>query len=375
MPALAAALDGSGPAILPVPAADAGVRAALSAALRPDDEDAPLEVEGIATVLATSGSSGTPKGVLLTSEAMMWAAEALHRLVGGPGTWLLALPAWHVGGLQVITRSIAAGTVPVAMDVRESFTADGFVRATAAVQERAGGGRTYASIVPTQLTRLLDGGSAAVEALASYDAVLVGSAATPDALAARATSAGCRLLVSYGMSETTGGCCCAGRPLVGIDVRLRDEDDRVIVRGPTLFAGYRLRPDLTAEALVDGWLITPDVGRVDEDGLVHILGRADDVVVTGGENVSPLAVTEALRSHPSVADAAVIGVPDPEWGHAVVAFAVASDPSMGVDSEAVRQHVRSSLGRAAVPRRIVVVAALPMLASGKVDRAALTHLE
>lgn len=370
MPRLRAALGG-GAAILPVPAGDAGVRASLLAALRPDDPAAPLEADDVAVVLATSGSSGMAKGVLLRVDAMRWAADALHELVGGPGTWLLALPAWHVGGLQVITRSLHAGTVPVAMDLTRTFTAEAFVQATSEVRARAAGGPTYASIVPTQLSRLLDGGTDGVAALASYDAVLVGAAATPPAAVERATSAGCRILLSYGMSETTGGCCYDGRPLAGVEVRVRTTDGRILIRGPTLFSGYRLRPELTAGSLVDGWLVTPDLGRLDDAGGLQVLGRTDDVVVTGGENVSPLAVIDALRSADSVADAEVLGVPDDEWGQAVVAFVVAADPGAPVDVEALRTRVGATLGRAAVPRRVVVVDALPMLPSGKVDRAAL----
>ncbi len=201
--------------------------------------------------------------------------------------------------------------------------------------------------------------------------MLVGAAATPPDLAERARRAGARLLLSYGMSETTGGCVYDGRALDGLTVRLRDGDQRVLVSGPSVFAGYRQQPELTAEVLVDGWLVTPDLGRWADDGRLEILGRADDIVVSGGENVSPVAVAHALRSHPGVADAAVVGVPDPEWGQAVVAYVVAAGTTCTPDPDDLRAHVREQLGRAAVPRQIVIVDSLPMLASGKVDRAAL----
>ncbi len=366
LPALAAALDGTGPALLPLPL-EAGERSAGKSSTGEYVEDE------VAVVLATSGSSGAPKGVLLGRRALTWAADTLHDRLGGPGSWLLALPAWHIGGLQVLTRSLRAGTPPLAMDLRDTFTAKAFTWATAATRERAAGGRTYASIVPTQLARILEGGAEAVEALASFDAVLVGAAATPPELAMLARSKGANVLLSYGMSETTGGCAYDGQPLEGIEIRLREGDDRILVRGPSLFNGFHQRPDLTAEALVDGWLVTNDVGRWD-DGRLTVLGRADDVIVSGGENIAPLAVADALRSRPDVRDAAVVGVPDAEWGQAVVAYVVPIRPGAPVDGEAAREQVRAALGRAAVPKRIEIIDALPMLASGKVDRATLTEL-
>ncbi len=176
--------------------------------------------------------------------------------------------------------------------------------------------------------------------------------------------------LSYGMSETNGGCVYDGLPLAGLNVRLRDGDDRILLKGRSVFAGYRLRPDLTSAAFDDGWLVTPDVGRWD-DGYLQVLGRADDIIVTGGTNVSPHAVADALTAHPSIGDAAVLGVPDPEWGQAVVAYVVPARPGANVDEDAAKAGVRKALGREAVPRRIVVLDALPMLATGKVDRAAL----
>ncbi len=146
------------------------------------------------------------------------------------------------------------------------------------------------------------------------------------------------------------------------------------MKGPTTFSGYRRAPALTAETLVDGWVVAPDVGRLERDGRMTVLGRADDLIVSGGEKVSPLSVAACLRGLPSVAEAEVVGLPDAEWGQAVVAFVVPADPSAGVDEGSMREHVRAALGRAAAPRRVVVVESLPMLASGKVDREALKVL-
>ena len=256
---------GSGPAILPVPDDDPGVRAVLVARLRPDDRDAPLEVDGGRDRPRHLGvERHARRASSSASRAMTWAADALHGLVGRPGTWLLALPAWHVGGLQVLTRSLRAGTTPVAMDLTSAVHGGGVRPAPRAVQARGAGGPTYASIVPTQLGRLLDSGPTAMAALAAYDAVLVGAAATPAVLVARA--AVCRL---------------PGRPV------LRHERDhrglllrRAAARGrgrahprgrrprpgPRPHACSRAtacQPALTAETLVDGWLVTPDVGRLE----------------------------------------------------------------------------------------------------------------
>jgi O-succinylbenzoic acid--CoA ligase len=167
------------------------------------------------------------------------------------------------------------------------------------------------------------------------------------------------------MSETAGGCVYDGRPLDGVEVRTTG-DGRLAIRGPMLMSGYRHRPDLTAAALQDGWLVTNDLGVVSPQG-VSVVGRADDVIVTGGENVAAAAVAEVLRGHPDIADVSVVGVPDQRWGQLVVAVAVTSRPPT---LAALRDWARDRLPAAAVPRRLVAVATLPMLASGKVDRLA-----
>ncbi len=352
--ALADALDG-GPPVLPLPA-DAPV---------PADAGTPPPA-GTAVVIATSGSTGDAKLVALPGAALRASAAASAARLGGPARWVLALPAEHVAGVQVVVRALLAGAPPLALDLRGGFRPDSFAAATGAL----GPGRRVTSLVPTQLHRLLDAG--ALAPLTGYDAVLVGGAALDPALAERAGAAGVRVVTTYGMSETAGGCVYDGVPLDGVRVRL-DGDGRIHLGGPTLAAGYLGRPDETAAAFTDGWFRTGDLGRW-HDGRLEVLGRADDVIVTGGEKVAPAAVERVLAGQPGVRAACVTGLPDPEWGQQVVAVVVAEPPGAVPDGEALRAAVRARLGRAAVPRRIVAVPEIPLLGIGKPDRRAVARV-
>jgi o-succinylbenzoate---CoA ligase len=306
----------------------------------------------------TSGSSGEPKDVMLGSTAVRASATATIRRLGGPGQWVLALPGRYVAGLQVIVRSLLAGTSPVVLADHPTL---------AAATDALTGARRYLAIVPTQLHRWLDE-PASVDALRSYDAVLLGGAAAADRDLTAARAAGVPIVTTYGMSETCGGCVYAGLPLDGVAVAL-STDGRVRIGGPVLFDGYAGRPDLTADALHDGWLTTPDLGELDDDGLLTVLGRADDVVVSGGVNVPIGAVEAVLRSLPGVGGCAVVGLPDDEWGEVVCAVVESSGDSP-VTLDDVRDAVGSRHPRAWAPRRLVVTDALPLLESGKVDRGA-----
>lgn len=326
----------------------AGTAAEILALLRDwdaADDPAPLSVE-------TSGSTGTPKRVLLSRSAMRASADATHARLGGPGQWLLNLPPAYVAGLQVLFRSVRAGTEPVVQ-------AGSFEDAAAAMT----GPRRYVSLVPTQLLRLLDG-----DALRGFDTVLVGGARLDPALRARALGAGVRVVATYGMSETCGGCVYDGRPLDGVAVKV-GADARVRIGGPVVFTGYDGQPGLTAQAKEGGWFVTQDHGRIDHDGLLEVTGRVDDVVVSGGVNVPTPAVAARLRAHPGVRDAEVVGLPDEEWGQLVVAVLVGDLPL-----DDVRAWVAAEHPRAWAPRRVVHVDALPLLANGKVDRLGVERL-
>jgi len=307
---------------------------------------------------------------LLPASALRHSATATAERLGGPGTWLLALAPHHIAGVQVLVRSLLAGTRPEVLDLAQGFTAEAFVDATGRLSARAPG-RRYTAVVPTQLLRLLDAGGPAVEALASYEAVLVGGAATAPSLLDRARASGARVVTTYGMSETCGGCVYDGRPLSGVRVRV-GADGRIRVGGPVLFSGYRLRPVLTAATLLSGELVTNDLGRIDADGRLAVLGRADEIVVTGGENVALAAVEAALAEHPAVREAAALGVADPEWGQRLVAVVVPFGRMPALAE--LRQWVAERAGRAAAPREVLAAVALPLLGPGKLDRAALRTL-
>lgn len=357
--ALTAALAGTGPALLPLPA-DPVQAARIVAALRPDE---PLEDDAVAVVVPTSGSTGEPKGALLSAAALTASAEAAGEALGGPGRWVLAIPPTHIGGLGVCVRALLAGSPPIPL-AAGSFTAETFAGATALLPS---GGRRFTSLVPAQLRRLVAAGEAGLAAAASYDAVLLGGAAAPATLLAAARGAGVRVVTTYGMSETSGGCVYDGVALPGVTVDL--VDGQVLLGGRTLAGGYRLRPDLAAAAFVGRWFRTGDLGRWAADGRLEVLGRADDVVVTGGEKVAPAAVEAALSGHPAVAEVVVVGVPDAEWGERVVA-AVVLRAGASLTLAQAREHVAARVSRVAAPRELRVVAALPLLPSGKPDRAA-----
>ena len=330
------------------------------------DPAQPLERDDVALVVPTSGSTGEPKGAMLTAAALRHSARATHDRLGGPGQWLLALPVTHVAGLTVLVRSLVARTRPEVLDLYGGFSVSAFVAATTRL---APGVRHYTSLVPTQLRRLLDAGAD----LSTYDGVLVGGAALSPSLHRTAVEAGVRIVTTYGMSETCGGCVYDGEPLDGVTVRLRD-DGRVELGGPVVFAGYRLRPDLTAAALVDGRHVTQDLGRWSADGRLEVLGRADDVIVSGGVNVPAALVERVVAGHPGVAACAVVGRPDPEWGERVVAVVQPVDWSSAPDVESLRAFAADVLEPAALPREVVLLGLLPVGSTGKPDKAAVRIL-
>jgi O-succinylbenzoic acid--CoA ligase len=268
-------------------------------------------------------------------------------------------------------RSVLAGTTPVVVDATRGFRTDAFARAA----DGLGAGRRYTSVVPTQLHRLLDG-AVGVAALRQFDAVLVGGAATPRPLLDRARAAGVPVVRTFGASETSGGCVYDGVPLDGVRVRT-DDGGHVLVAGPVLASGYLGRPDLDALALpvLDGerWWRSGDLGEV-RDGRLTVLGRADDVIVTGGVKVAPAAVERPLVELPGVREASVVGLPDAAWGQAVTAVVVPPRGSAAPTLDEVRRHVTERLGAAAAPRDLLVVPTMPLRGPGKIDRRAVAEL-
>nr|WP_239648090.1 AMP-binding protein [Nocardiopsis ganjiahuensis] len=381
---LSRALDGTGPALLPIPDGTPDARAdTLLAAMRPASLRTPDGVTDLpggapagpdaALVVTTSGSTGEPKGVELSATALLASARASVARIGAvPGdSWLCVLPAGHISGIQVMMRALVTGTEAV----HAVFDVD-------AVMELAQRLRPHVSLVPTQLRRLLAAGAD----LSVFGTVLLGGAAAEPSLLDAARAAGGRVVTTYGMSETCGGCVYDGVPLDGTRVRIAAPESgapgRVLLGGPGLLTGYRLPPGSAPEdalatsadeagLAVDGagrrWLHTNDLGRLDPDGRLHVLGRMDEVVNTGGHKVVPGQVNAVLAAHPDVAESVVVGRPDPEWGERVSAVVVPADPERPPTLEGLRAWVRERLPAYAAPRELDLRAALPMLASGKPD--------
>jgi len=336
---LARAWDG-GDAVLPVdPRLPPPAAAALVEAMRPGE---PVE-PGDALVVATSGTTGAPKGVVLTHDAVAASAAAVHRrLAADPAhdAWLAVLPVAHIGGLAVVTRALAGG-VPLTFDWDDPAA-------------------TLVSVVPTQLERH------GVARISRFRVVLAGGSADW-----RASERPTNVVHTYGSTETGSGVVYDGVPLDGVEVRVESVDDAldgaggIWVRGPMLLRAYR---DGTDPKDAGGWLATGDAGSWDHNGRLAVRGRLDDAIVTGGEKVWPAAVEAVLAGLPGVAEAGVGGVPDPEWGERVVAYVVVAEgcspPPLGM----VRDAVKAALAAYAAPQEVVVVPALPRTSSGKLRR-------
>lgn len=317
-----------------------------------------------AVLVETSGSSGYPKSVVLPISALRASAEATAERIGS-GSWLLALEPTYVAGLQVLVRSILAETTPAV--IPPSFTAAQFLEAAAGIQAPR-----YTSLVPAQLTRLLDAATDApgvADCLRGFAAILVGGQALPAAEADRAAALGIRIVRTYGSSETSGGCVYDGVPLAGVIIRI--EEGEVQISGPILAAGYLDDDERTAQAFVtdaDGarWYRTGDVGEF--DGVLRVTGRRDNVIVSGGVNVSLDRVERVVRTVPGLEAAVVVPVADARWGEASVVV-VEGDLAAADDALAeARRRVEREIGAPARPRDIVRVERMPLLASGKPDR-------
>ncbi|ORW92607.1 O-succinylbenzoic acid--CoA ligase [Mycobacterium sp. IEC1808] len=358
LPALERVLDGRDSALVALPLDDDRTSAGLRVG-EPIDDD-------VALVATTSGTTGAPKGALLTAAALTASATATHDRLGGPGAWLLALPPYHIAGVQVLVRSVLAGSTPVELDLSHGFD----VTELPSAVRRLGAGRRYASLVAAQLAKAL-ADPAAAGALAELDAVLLGGGPAPRPILDAAAAAGIAVVRTYGMSETAGGCVYDGLPLHGVALRVAP-GGRIVLGGATLAKGYRnpVEPDPFAEP---GWFHTDDLGAIDDTGVLTVLGRADDAISTGGLTVLPQPVEAALSTHPAVGDCAVFGLADDRLGQRVVAAIVVREGCDAPTLEALRVHVSHSLDATAAPRELHVVAELPRRGIGKVDRAALVR--
>ncbi|WP_084535186.1 AMP-binding protein [Nocardia yamanashiensis] len=322
----------------------------------------------VAVVLSTSGSSGVPKRTMLSGSALRASCAATARRLGGDGDWLLCLPAGFVAGFQVIARAALGGTTVFTLDGGK-FDPAGF----AAAVERMGAGRRYTSLVPTQVKRLLEDPDGR-KALARMDRVLVGGAALDRNLADRLREL-TTVVTTYGMTETCGGCVYDGVPLDGVEVRI--VDGLIHLGGPSIAEGYLgAAPEEAARFYAaDGrrWYSTADRGQF-TDGLLTPTGRVDDLINTGGVKVSAVAIEAVLAELDWIDSAVVMGLPDPEWGELVSACVVPRPGGAAVDTAPMRELIRARLGRAAVPKRVVVLDELPLLPNSKIDRLAIREL-
>lgn len=374
-------------ALIPTDAEDAGqLRDALRRALDGGPAlgfgmlgGAPEHVaDGIAAVIATSGSSGIPKRVALSAEALRASAEATAARIG-EGRWLLALPAGYVAGLQVMVRSLLAGTEPRQIEGR--FSPVSFAEATLEMLRPTGADgvpELFTSLVPAQIATLLDAAddTAVRAALQAYRAILVGGQALPEPLRERAADLGVRIVRTYGSTETSGGCVYDGVPLDTVAVRVVDGELRIA--GPMLAEGYLGDGSLTARTFLHDehgirWYRTGDLGLV-EDGVVRVHGRADNVIVSGGINISLDRVERIVRRVPGLHEAVVVPVPDERWGEASVIVAPRGEVLRRSESEQLsqaRDAVAEEIGAHARPSRLILVDELAVLSSGKPDREAI----
>jgi O-succinylbenzoic acid--CoA ligase len=345
LPALRDALSGTGPAVF---------------AGRSSAELPPEVPHRVALVVQSSGSTAAPKRVALSADALLASAAATESAIGGPGQWLLALDTHYIAGVNVLVRSIAAGTEPVMVDA--GFGASEFVAAAARLDHPL----RFTSLVPAQLARLLDARES-LGVLRRFDRILVGGQSSPRELLERAAELGLNVTRTYGSSETAGGCVYDGRPIGTTQVRIVESE--VQIAGPTLAEGYLDDPERTDAAFFadDGlrWYRTGDLGEL-RDGVLSVTGRLDDVIISGGVKVSLGEVERLVRGETPLTDAVVVAADDARWGQAPV---VVSTRSM--DLAELREITRQSLGVAAAPARLVVVGDIPLLSSGKPDRLAI----
>ena len=354
------ALFHGGPAVLPRPG---GAKITATA---------PLEVEDdIALVIETSGTTGAPKRVALSADAVLASARAAVEELGQPGTWLLVLPAHYIAGVQVITRSLVSDTTPVVLHPEPFSTV---AMASKAAELREAGTPLYTALVPAQLQRILDDAQAMArlhELMQLFDRVLVGGQAIPGSLLERSAEAGYRVTKTYGSSEPAGGCVWNGRAIG--ESKVAEFDGRIAISGPTLAHSYLDDPERTARSFVQRegtrWYLSDDAGSIDEQGMLTVHGRLDDVIVSGGVKVALGRVERLVQSDFHAPDAVVVAAEHDTWGHVPVVVT-----TKDVDLTALRLGIGAALGPESRPDRVVTLPEIPLLPSGKPDRLALTAL-
>ena len=338
----------------------------------PETFGLPEEVAaGVGLIVETSGSSGKPKRVTLSREAILASANAAQIRLGGPGQWLLALPINFVAGANVLIRSLVADTQPVLMNTSVPFTAEAFARSASLMT----GARRYTSLVPTQLARL----AAAINdpfspsgkndfllaQLRKFDAILVGGQAPQDEVVTALRDLGIKIVITYGMTETCGGCVYDGVALDGVQIDL--VGSRIEISGKVLASEIA---DESGVQVLGERFITNDLGEFDESGRLQILGRIDRVIVSGGLKISLDRVEELARAVPGVAELAATAIADQEWGQRVGIFYLGS-PEV---ADEIALALANDLGPAGKPIRVVRTDGVPKLPSGKHDLQAIKRL-
>ncbi|TFC96055.1 o-succinylbenzoate--CoA ligase [Cryobacterium breve] len=332
----------------------------------------------VSVVIETSGSTDVPKRVMLSTDALLSSAAASSAYLGGAGQWLLALPVHYIAGVQVLVRSIVANTTPVVLPGGH-FDPAGFTDWAERLTEPL----RFTALVPVQLARLVEAAGADRRLLAvlrRFQGILVGGQALPPELAERSFGLDLRVVATYGSSETAGGCVYNGTPIGNTEVRA--VDGQLEIAGSVLAEGYVGDLARTGDRFIEmhgeRWYRTRDLGEVDAvTGFVRVLGRADNVIISGGEKVSLDAVERVVRSLPGLGDAVVVGRPDRQWGQVPVLVlpgvaSVADDTAVILGR--IGEAVASALGKAARPVRLVRVAAIPQLSTGKPDLRALARM-
>lgn len=337
--------------LLPVPADDPDRTKLLTEQLRAGTEIAPE----VALVVATSGSTGIPKGAQLTAVNLVASADATHQFLGGAGAWLLALPAHHIAGIQVLVRSLVAGIDPMFVDLSAGFQVAEF--ADAAEELRADATRCYTALTPMQLLKGMDT-LQGIEALRLFDAILVGGGPLLDDDRRAARELGIRVVTTYGSAETTGGCVYNGLPLPGVTIRL--ENERIMVGGPMVAQGYRNFPGHEAFSR-PGFYRTSDTGLL-RNGVLRVTGRIDTIIDSGGLKIHPEVLEQVFINIAGVNDACVVGIPDQRLGQAIVA-AYTGSADMEDIIAAFQDYPRWQ-----IPKHIQRVAELPRTSLGKIDR-------